>query len=163
MVALGRPPRVWPVAFQREAFQPLARLRLPMPGLVFVCSPGRAPWVDTALERPSNPEQQLHRAPAFNVFRDGRVCPGSHRFPEDARPIPESFFSLTGDTEEHSKKHSGNLQALWEELDGQTDYPVEGLVPQCAVGHVMAVSPFTGALLLGPDAPPPHPASRPVG
>ena len=30
------------------------RLRLPMPGLVFVCSPGRAPWVYAALERPSN-------------------------------------------------------------------------------------------------------------
>ena len=43
VVALWRPPQVWPVALQREAFQPPARLRLPMPGLVFVCSPGRAP------------------------------------------------------------------------------------------------------------------------
>ena len=40
MVALWRPPQVWPVALQREAFQPPARLRLPMPGLVFICSPG---------------------------------------------------------------------------------------------------------------------------
>ncbi|MDE0538701.1 MAG: hypothetical protein OXH94_08245, partial [Rhodospirillales bacterium] len=45
VVALWRPPQVWPVALQREAFKPPARLRLPMPGLVFVCSPGRAPWV----------------------------------------------------------------------------------------------------------------------
>ena len=144
VVALWRPPQVWPVALQREAFQPPARLRLPMPGLVFVCSPGRAPWVYAALERPTAPEQQLYRAPVFNVFRDGRVCPGSHRFPEDVGLIPESFFqsffSLTGDTRERSKQHPDNLQALWEELDGKAEYPVEDLVPQCSVAHVMAVS-----------------------
>ena len=49
VVALWRPPQVWSVALQREAFKPPARLRLPMPGLVFVCSPGRAPWVYAAL------------------------------------------------------------------------------------------------------------------
>ena len=40
VVALWRRPQVWSVALQREAFKPPARLRLPMPGLVFVCSPG---------------------------------------------------------------------------------------------------------------------------
>ena len=50
VVALWRPPQVWSVALQREAFKPPARLRLPMPGLVFVCSPGRAPWVYAAGE-----------------------------------------------------------------------------------------------------------------
>ena len=101
VVVLWRPPQVWSVALQREAFKPPARLRLPMPGPVFVCSPGRPPWVYAALSRPTDPEQQLFRAPAFNVFRDGRVCPGSHRFPEEVGLIPESlfqsFFSLTGD------------------------------------------------------------------
>ena len=145
-VALWRPPQVWPVALQREAFKPPARLRIPMPGLVFVCSPGRAPWVYAALSRPGpdGPEQQLFRMPAFNVFRDGRVCPGSHQFPEDVGLIPESFFesffSLTGDTRERSRRHPDNLQALWEELDGKTKYPTEDLVPQCTVAHAMAVS-----------------------
>ena len=144
VVALWRPPQVWPVALQREAFKPPARLRLPMPGLVFVCSPGRAPWVYAALNRPAHPEQQLYRAPAFNVFRDGRACPGSHRFPEEVGLIPESFFqsffSTTGDTLERSKKHPDNLQALWEDLDGKTEYPTEDLVPQCTVAQAMAVS-----------------------
>ena len=144
VVALWRPPQVWPVALQREAFQPPARLRLPMPGLVFVCSPARAPWVYAALERPGNPEQHLYRMPAFNVFGDGRVCPGSHRFPEEVGRIPESFFqsffSLTGDSQGRSKQHPDNLQALWEELDGKAEYPFEDLVPQCTVAHVMAVS-----------------------
>ena len=143
-VALWHPPQVWPVALQREAFKPPARLRLPMPGLVFVCSPGRPPWAYAALTRPTNREQHLFRIPAFNVFGDGRVCPGSHRFPEEVGLIPESFFqsffSGTGDTRERSKKHPDNLHALWEELDGKTDYPVEDLVPQCTVAHAMAVS-----------------------
>ena len=143
-VALWRPPQVWPVALQREAFKPPARLRLPMPGLVFVCSPGRAPWVYAALSRPSDPEERLFRIPAFNVFSDGRVCPGSHRFPEEVGLIPESFFrsffSGTGDTRNRSKKHPDNLHALWEELDGKTDYSTEDLVPQCTVGQAMAVS-----------------------
>ena len=115
-----------------------------MPGLVFVCSPGRAPWVYAAAERPTDAEQHLFRAPAFNVFSDGRVCPGSHRFPEEVDLIPESFFqsffSLTGDTRDRSKKHPENLVALWEELDGKTEYPMEDLVPQCSVAHAMAVS-----------------------
>ncbi len=144
VVGLWRPPQAWSVALQREAFKPPARLRLPMPGLVFVCSPGRAPWVYAATSRPTDPEQHLFRAPAFNVFRDGRVCPGSHRFPEEVGLIPESFFqsyfSLTGDSRDRSKKHADNLQALWEEIDGTTTYPVEDLVPQCTVAQAMAVS-----------------------
>ena len=53
VVGLWRPPQVWSVALQREAFKPPARLRLPMPGLVFVCSPGRAPWAYAAPDRPN--------------------------------------------------------------------------------------------------------------
>ena len=144
VVALWRPPQVWAVALQREAFQPPARLRLPMPGLVFVCSPARAPWVYAAKDRPAHAEQQLFRAPAFNVFSDGRVCPGSHRFPEEVGLIPESFFqsffSLTGDSRNRSKKHPDDLKALWEELDGDPEYPLEDLVPQCTVAHALAVS-----------------------
>ena len=144
VVALWRPPQVWPVALQREAFQPPVRLWLPMPGLVFVCSPGRAPWAYAALDRPTCTEQQLFRIPAFNVFGDGRVCPGSHRFPEEVGLIPgsffQSFFSLTGDTRNRSKKHPDNLPALWEEINGKTEYPVEDLVPQCTVAQAMAVS-----------------------
>ena len=142
VVALWRPPRVWAVALQREAFKPPARLRLPMPGLVFVCSTGRAPWVYAARERPTDPEEQLYRAPAFNVFADGRACPGTHRFPEEVDAIPESFFqsyfSGTGDTRNRSRKHPDD--ALWEELDGKSAYPLDDLVPQCTVAHAVAAT-----------------------
>ena len=135
---------MWPVALQREAFKPPVRFRIPMPGLLFVCSPGRTPWVYAAKSRPAGAEQQLYRAPAFNVFVDGRVCPGSHTFPEEVGMIPDfffqSFFSMTGDTRDRSKKHPDNLHALWEELDGKRKYPLQDLVPQCTVAQAMAVS-----------------------
>ena len=145
VAALWRSPQVWPVALQREAFKPPARLRLPMPGLVFVCSPGRAPWVYAALNRPTDPDQQLFRAPAFNVFRDGRVCPGSHRFPEEVGLIPEgffqSFFSLTGDTRDRSKKHPENLhRAMGGDRWNRLHTRLEDLVPQCTVAQAIAVS-----------------------
>ena len=58
--------------------------------------------------------------------------------------MPESFFrsyfSLTGDSRNRSKKHPENLHALWEEIDGTTAYPTEDLVSQCTVAHAMAVS-----------------------
>ena len=115
-----------------------------MPGLVFVCSPGRAPWVYAALSRPADPDEQLFRMPAFNVFSDGRVCPGSHKFPVEVGQIPESFFqsyfSGTGDSRNRSKKHPDDLHTLWEEIDGKTEYPAEDLVPQCTVAQAVAAS-----------------------
>ena len=144
VVSLWRPPRVWPVALQREAFKPPVRLRIPMPGLVFVCSPGRAPWAYAAAGRPTNLEETLYRIPTFNVFGDGRVCPGSHRFPEDVSRIPESFFesffSTTGDSRQRSHKHPDSLVDLWVDLDGQDEYPLDDLVPQCSVEEAMAAS-----------------------
>ena len=85
MVALWRPPQVWPVALQREAFQPPARLRLPMPGLVFVCSPGRAPWVYAALERPTGPEQQLYRTPCLQRLPGRADLPRQPPLPRGGR------------------------------------------------------------------------------
>ena len=144
VVAIWRPPAMWPVAIQREAFTPPARLILPMPGLLFVCSPGRAPWAYAAPTRPTSPDERLFRMPATNVFNDGRVCPGNHRFPEEVDQIPESFFqsffSPTGDTRNRSQKYPDDITLLWNELDGEAEYPLDDLVPQCTVAQAMAVS-----------------------
>ena len=145
VVSLWRPPQVWPVALQREAFKPPARLRLPMPGLVFVCSPGRAPWVYAATDRPTDPEQHLFRAPAFNVFSDGRVCPGSHRFPEEVGLIPEVLLPVLllpyrrhpQPLEEAPRQPASRYGRR---LMVTTAYPAEDLVPQCTVAQAMAVS-----------------------
>ena len=144
VVGLWRPPRVWPVALQLEAFKSPTRHRIPMPGLVFVCSPGRAPWAYAATGRPSRPDDILYRIPAYNVFDDGKVCPGSHSFPDDISRIPESFFesffSATGDSHRRSQKHPDALAELWAELDGKDEYPLDDLVEQFSVEQAMEVS-----------------------
>ncbi len=144
MVALWREPRVWPVALQREPFAPPDRLRLPMPGLLFLCSPARAPWLFAATQRPTGREDILYHAPTFNIFANGRTCPGSHRFPMDISLIPESFFesffSMTGSSRDRSQKHPTNLLALWDELNGADSYPTDDLVPIGTVGGALALS-----------------------
>ena len=144
VVALWRPPQVWPVALQREAFKPPVRLRLPMPGLVFVCSPGRAPWVYAATEQAHRRRAASLPGPGLQRLQGRAGLPRKPPVPRGGGLIPESFFqsyfSLTGDARDRSKKHADNLQALWEEIDGKTEYPMEDLVPQCTVGQAMAVS-----------------------
>lgn len=133
MVALWRKPKVTLVAVQTEAFKPPERFSLPMPGLVFICQSGRAPWVFAAKTRPKSPDDQLFYCPTFNVYSGGRVCPGNHHFPNDVSEMPNSFFqslfSLTGDHANRSKRHPGNIMALWQELDGKKKYPLDDLVP----------------------------------
>jgi len=133
VVALWRPSRVWPVALQLEAFKPARRFRLPMPGLIFLCSPGRSPRVYAAKKRPQTARQVIYHAPLFNVFADGRTCAGTHKFPVEVDKIPESFFTSFFTREANhtgrSKKYPQDLLKLWEDLDGKTRYPLGDLVP----------------------------------
>ncbi len=143
VTALWREPQVWATALQIKAFEPPERFRLPMPGLLFIGAPGRPPWVFAAHKRPESGGETLYRIPAFNVFGDGRVCPGNHRFPDRVEETPESFFqshfSMTGDTRGRSKKHPDRLYELWKELHGQDEYPLEDLVEHCAVADAMEI------------------------
>jgi len=70
-VALWRPPKVWPVALMTEPFKPPKRFRLPMPGLIFVCSLGRPPKVYAAKKRPTHDRDGIYHAhvsPPFYGF-----------------------------------------------------------------------------------------------
>ncbi len=140
-IALWRPPRVWWVALEIELNKPPRRLKLSMPGLIFVCSPGRPPRVYAAKRRPKNSGETIYHAPLFNVFQDGRTCPVSHKYPESIEEIPESFFtsffSPTADHRGRSKEHPDNLLKLWEELDGKGRYPLKDLVPAGKVADIM--------------------------
>ena len=140
-VALWRPPRVWPVALQEKAFEPPTRLRLPMPGLIFICSPARPPRVYAAKRRPAGLKDELYHAPLFNLFQDGRSCPGTHKYPEDVREIPESFmvsfFTPTADHRGRSRKYPADLSRLWAELDGKKRYPLRDLVQIGKVGDIL--------------------------
>lgn len=144
-VAVWREPRVWTVRLRERYDAPPRRLRLPLPGLVFVCLPARqAPYVFAAQARPKTPDDQLYHAPAYNVFSSGRVCTGSHAFPSDPARVPEeffrSYFSATGDTARgKSRRHPDDVGALWAELDGQRTFPLEDLVPALRVADALRI------------------------
>jgi PRTRC genetic system protein B len=140
-VALWRAPKVWTVALQTEAFKPARRFRLPMPGLIFLCSPGRPPAVYAAKKRPQSPGEFIYHAPLFNVYENGTTCPGTHQYPQELEKIPESFFSAfftlgamhTG----RSQKYPDNLIKLWEEIDGKAKYPLKDLVKLGTVADLL--------------------------
>ena len=144
-VALWREPRVWVVRLRESYDVKPRRLRLPMPGLVFVCMPARqAPYVFAAPARPRKPNDELYHAPTYNVFASGRICPGTHAFPADPTRVPEeffhSYFSAAGDTAHgKSQRHPDDIGHLWNELDGQADYPLGDLVPHLRVEDALRI------------------------
>ena len=135
-LVLWREPQIWQIQLQERGqdLAPPIAMTLPMPGLVFVCTPGQPPSIFAAKERPGNEQATLYRAPTFNTFSNGRTCQGNHRYPTEPRLIPESFFrsrfSRAGNMDNRSRKYPDNLRELWKELDGQDEYPMEDLVEQ---------------------------------
>ncbi|MDP2950641.1 MAG: hypothetical protein Q8P22_14050 [Chloroflexota bacterium] len=142
-VALWVPPKVWPVALQLEAFKPPRRMKLPMPGLVFICHAGRPPKVFAAKRRPTGPKSQLYHAPLFNVFQDGRTCAGTQRYSPNIGKHPwefmTSFFTEAAHIHGRSMSHPKDLATLWDELDGKRRYPLGDLAPFCLVEEVAPV------------------------
>lgn len=141
LVALWVAPKVRAVAMQDKPFEPPTRLRVPMPGAIFVCAPGQPPWVYAVKSRPRAATDTVYSFPAFNVFSHGRVCPGTHQFGQSLPNIPDeffiSYFSHTGDFAGRSTKHPKDLRALWEELNGKTQFPTSDLVRAGTVSDVM--------------------------
>jgi PRTRC genetic system protein B len=140
-IALWRPPKVWKVALQEEAFKPARRFDLPMPGLIFLCTPGRPPSVFAAKTKPKLPSTQIFHAPLFNTYDNGTTCPGTNKYPDKITEIPENFFTcfFTKTTwgKERSQKHGRDLLALWEEIDGKPYYPAADLVRAGTVADLL--------------------------
>lgn len=130
-IGLWRPPQTWKVSLQEDPFKPVRRFILPMPGLVFVCTPGYQPRIYAAKKRPNSLTETIYHAPTYNTYADGTTCAGSHHYGLDMSRIPEEFFvvpfSLTGGSG-CSKKYPTSMLLLWEELDGKSVYPMDDLV-----------------------------------
>ena len=147
VVGLWRPPRVWPVALQLEAFKSPTRHRIPMPGLVFVCSPGRAPWAYAATGRPSRPDDILYRIPAYNVFP---TTAGSVRGAIDSPTTSAGYRSRsssrtsrprgTSQREVEEAPAGRSCRSVDVKLDGTDEYPLDDLVEQFSVEQAMEVS-----------------------
>ncbi len=135
--AIWRNPQVWHVSLVTKFNEEPRKFRLPMPGLIFITAPGRR-WVFAARRYPRDEGEPLFKCPTFNIFRDGGICTGSHKFPDAPELLPDEFFRsrfASGHTGDGlSRKHPGDILALWEELDGRKEYPLDDLVPALTVG-----------------------------
>jgi PRTRC genetic system protein B len=134
-------PKVRKVTLQDDLDKPPQRFEIPLPGFVFLCSPCKAPWVVAVTKRPTKATDIIYHAPLLNIFRNGRSCPGSNKYPERVQDIVESFFtsffSSTADLQGRSKKYPKNITQLWKFLDGKEEFPIDDLEPFGTLGDLM--------------------------
>ncbi len=107
---------------------------VPMPGLVFV-GHGSSYSIFAVKRQPRDESERLFHAPFPNVHSNGRICPGSVRFPvcspatihHTALLFLESEFN--GDlVRGKSQRQPDNVIMLWAELQGEETYPLTDLV-----------------------------------
>jgi len=60
--ALWEEPKVWKLALQEAALGAPRRFECPMPGLVFLCTPGKTPWVFAMKRKPTKQSDIVYRA-----------------------------------------------------------------------------------------------------
>ena len=140
-LALWMEPQLHDIYLRLLPLQPAEHLKLPMPGMIFICNPSRPPYVFAAKSRPQESGDLLYRSPTFNTYRSGFTCQGTHKYPDKIVEIPpsffESYFSITGDSTNRSKMFPDNLANLWHHLDGKNEYPMEDLVYSMTVEEAM--------------------------
>ena len=130
--ALYVEPRIWKVALQEEVQKPPHRFTIPLPGLIFLCTPGQPPWVYAVKKKPTKGTDIVYRAPLANIFNNGRSCPGNHKYPTRVADMVASFFtsffSATADLQHRSQQFPESVVHLWEFLDKKKRYPMADLV-----------------------------------
>lgn len=125
-------PKIWPVALELEVRAQPRRFNLPMPGLIFLCSPGKPPWVYAVKKKPTKDTDDVYHAPLCNIHLDGRTCAGTHKYPFRVADMPQSFFTsfftATAHLRDRSIKYPENIVRLWESLDNKKRFPLKDLV-----------------------------------
>jgi len=134
-------PKVRTLALQESVNDPPRRFKVPLPGFIFLCSPGKTPWVFAVKRKPTKETDIVYKAPLCNLFENGRSCPGSHKYPTKAADIVESFFisffSSTADLRNRSQRFPDNIVGLWEYLDKKKTFPKADLVRHGTVKDLM--------------------------
>ncbi|MDP2917089.1 MAG: hypothetical protein Q8O16_04075 [Dehalococcoidia bacterium] len=129
--ALYVEPKIRKLALQESIKKPPRRFTIPLPGLIFLCTPGQPPWVIACKKKPTKESDLVFHAPLCNIFRNGRSCPGSHTYPTRIVDIVQSFFvsffSATADLQNRSQKFPKNVIDLWKYLDGKSKFPNDDL------------------------------------
>ncbi len=141
LTAIYVAPKIWRVALQEDVNKAPLRLNLPLPGFIFMCMPATAPWVVAVKKRPTKETDMIFHAPLANVFRNGRTCPGSNKYPERVADVVQSFFvsffSATADLKGRSKKYPSNVILLWKSIAGRKTFPNDDLVQFGTVGDLL--------------------------
>ncbi len=139
--ALYVDPRVRILALQESMDKPPRRYTIPLPGFIFLCSPGQAPWVFAVKKKPTKDTDIVYKAPLCNIFANGLTCPGNHRYPISVADIPESFFvsyfTATANLGGRSLRFPDNILRLWKHLDKKKRFPMEDLVEHCSLKDLM--------------------------
>lgn len=142
LFAIYEEPRMRVLTLDAGTKTPL-RFNVPLPGLIFLCSPGQPPWAFAVKKKPTKETDVVYRAPLANLFNNGRSCPGSHKYPQRVADMAESFFvsffSPTADLKQRSKKFPENILHLWKHLDAKKvkKFPVDDLIIHGTIAELM--------------------------
>ena len=143
-LALYVEPKVRKVALLEAIDKPPRRFTIPLPGFIFLCSPGQPPWVFAVKKKPTKETDIVYKAPLCNLFSDGRSCPGDHRYPERVADIVQSFFmsffTRAADRQSRSQTFETDVVLLWEYLDNKKTFPMKDLVRHGTVRDLMNMS-----------------------
>ena len=141
--AIYAEPKIRKVALELDVKTPAKRFTLPFPGLIFLCSPGRAPYVFAVKKMPTEGGESdaVYNAPLCNIHDSGQSCAGTHRYPARVADIPRSFFTsfftATAGLRNRSKLYPENIVHLWDYLDGKKRFPVTDLIKVGTIKDLM--------------------------
>ena len=141
--ALYVEPMVRKLALLEVATKPPRRFTIPLPGFIFLCSPGEPPWVYAVKKKPTKESDIVYRAPLCNIHPNGRSCSGGHRYPARVADMVQSFFvsffSAEADLRSRSQMFETNIVILWEYLDKKKKFPMNDLVKHGTVKDLMGM------------------------
>lgn len=139
--ALYVEPKTWKVALLVDADKPPRRFVIPMPALIFLCTPSLAPWVFAVKKKPTKITDIVYRAPLCNLHENGRSCAGTHKYPKRVADVVNSFFTsfftATADLTNRSLAYPYSVVGLWEHLDKKKRFPMSDLVKHGTVRDLM--------------------------
>jgi len=134
-------PKIWKVALQVRVDKPPRRFTLPMPGFIFLCSPGIPPWVYAVKRKPTKDTDAVYNAPLCNIHENGRSCAGTHKYPTRVADIVQSFFTSffteTAALRNRSTLYPNSVVQLWKSLDKKKKFPITDLVPIATIRDIM--------------------------
>ena len=139
--ALYVEPKIRPFALLVDVNKPPERFTLPMPGFIFLCTPGQAPWVFAVKKKPTKEKDEVYKAPLCNVHHNGRSCAGTNKYPTRVADMVQSFFAsfytATANLSNRSQMFPDNVVLLWKHLNNKKRFPMADLVKHGTVRDIM--------------------------